>query len=135
MSVENSQSVSQLPGQPVVSLPVPVGKKPITSVSKSSLQTVGTPVPKVAKKEREVTHEVSSSSFSSHSAVPVLDMALVPSSVPFLPMRFCSHLVRKGWCAYGDECSFAHSFDELHPHAAQQEFDMADSWELRDFSG
>ena len=51
-----------------------------------------------------------------------------------MPMRFCSHLVRKGWCAYGDECSFAHSFDELHPHAAQQEFDMADSWELRDFS-
>ena len=64
--LENSQSVSQLPGQPVVSLPVPVGKKPTTSVPKSSQQTVDTPVPKVVKKEREVTHdEVSSSSFGS----------------------------------------------------------------------
>ena len=112
-----------------------MGKKPITSVSKSSQQTVDSPVPKVVKKKREVTLEVSSSSFSSHSAVPVLDLAPVPSSVPFMPMHFCSHLVRKGWCVYGDECSFALSFDELHPHAAQQEFDMADSWELRDFSG
>ena len=84
VSVENSQSVSQLPGQPVVSLPVPVGNKPITSVSKSSQQTVDTPVPKVAKKKREVTHEVSSSSFSSHSAVPVLDLA------PACPV-FCAH--------------------------------------------
>ena len=87
------------------------------------------------KKKREVAHEVSSSSLSSHSAVPVPDPAPVPSSVPFLPTRFCSLLVCKGWCAYGDECSFAHSFDELHPLAAPQEFYMADSWELRDFSG
>ena len=57
VSVENLQSVSQLPGQPVVSLPVPVGKKPITSVTKSSQQTVDTPVPKVVKKKREVTHD------------------------------------------------------------------------------
>ena len=69
------------------------------------------------------------------TALFLLDLAPVPSSVPFLPMRFCSHLVRKVWCAYGDECRFAHSFDELHPLAAQQEFDMADSWELQDFSG
>ena len=134
-SVENLQSVSQLPGLPVVSLPVPEGKKPIASVSKSSQQIVDSPAPKVVKKKREVTHGVSSSSFSSHSAVPVPDPAPVPSSEPFMPMRFCSHLVRKGWCAYGDGCCFAHSFDELHPLAAQQEFDMADiveSWEVSD---
>ena len=124
------QSVSQLPGQPVVSLPVPEGKKPIASFSKSSEQIVDSPATKVVKKKREVTHEVSSStsssSSSSHSAVLVPDPAPVPSSVPFMPMRFCSHLVRKGGCAYGDGCSFAHSSDELHSLAAQQEFDMAD---------
>ena len=80
VSVDTLQSVSQLPGQPVVSLPVPVGKKPIATGSKSSQQIVDTPVPKVVKKKHEVTHEVSSSSFSSHSAVPVLD----PTSCPVL---------------------------------------------------
>ena len=49
------------------------------------------------------------------------NQAPVPYSVPFMPMRFCSHLVRKGWCAYGDECSFAHFFDEMHPLVAQRE--------------
>ena len=132
--VENSLSVSQLLGQPVMSslFHVPqLGKKPIPSVSKSSQQIVDNPAPKVVRKKRVVTHEVSSSSFSTHSAVPVLDPAPDPSSV-HMPMRFCSHFVRKGWCAYGDECSFAHSSDELHPLAAQQEYDMAKCWE---FSG
>ena len=51
LSVDNLQSVSQLLGQPVVSLPVPEGKKPIASVSKSSQQIVDSPAPKVVKKE------------------------------------------------------------------------------------
>ena len=83
--VGNSQSVSQLPGQPVASLSVPVpqlvekmGKKPITPVSKSSHNLV----PKVVQKKRAVTpHEVSSSSFSFYSAVPVPDPGPDPSTV------------------------------------------------------
>ena len=110
-----------------------LGKKPVTSVSKSSQQIADNHVPKVVRKKRAVTlHEISSSSFSFHSAVPVLDPAPDPSSLHFMPMRFCSHFDRKGWCAYGDACSFAHCSDELHPLAAQQEYDMAESWELSD---
>ena len=53
--VENSQYVSQLRGQAVVSslFPVPQrGKKPTTSDPKSSQQIVDNPVPKVVKKKR-----------------------------------------------------------------------------------
>ena len=114
-----------LPGEPVVPLPDPspqLGKKPVTSVSKSSQQIADNPGPKVVRKKRAVTpHEISSSSFSFHSAVLVPDPAPDPSAVHFMPMRFCSHLGRKGWCAYGDACSFAHCSDELHPLAAQQD--------------
>ena len=54
--VENSQSVSQLPGQPVASLPVLVPQLvDKMSVSKSSQQIVDKPVPKVVKKKRAVT--------------------------------------------------------------------------------
>ena len=48
-----------------------IGKKPITSVSTSSQQIADDPVPKVVRKKRaETLHEVSSLSFSFHSAVP-----------------------------------------------------------------
>ena len=135
--VENSRSVlGTFLESPSFSLPDPapqLGKKPVTSVSKSSQQIVDNHVPKVGRKKRAVArHEISSSSFLFHSAVPVPDPAPDPSSVHFMPMRFCSHLVRKGWCAHGDACSFAHCSDWLHPLAAQQEYDMAESWELSD---
>jgi len=43
------------------------------------------------------------------------------SSVPlrfkdsFRPMRICKHLVQMTVCRQGDQCTFAHNFEELHP--------------------
>lgn len=33
----------------------------------------------------------------------------------FRPMRLCKHLVTLGLCRQGSDCTFAHSYDELHP--------------------
>jgi len=33
----------------------------------------------------------------------------------FRPMRLCKHLITLGMCRQGGECTFAHSYDELHP--------------------
>jgi len=32
----------------------------------------------------------------------------------FRPMRLCKHLVTLGFCRQADQCTFAHSFEELH---------------------
>lgn len=33
----------------------------------------------------------------------------------FRPMRLCKHLVQMGVCRQADQCTFAHTFEELHP--------------------
>ena len=36
----------------------------------------------------------------------------------FKPMRFCRYF-GSGMCFKGDECTFAHAWDELHPHSCE----------------
>merc|ERR1719282_222175 len=33
----------------------------------------------------------------------------------FRPMRLCKHLVTLGFCRGGEQCTFAHAYEELHP--------------------
>lgn len=47
-----------------------------------------------------------------------LALALMQSSTrfkdSFRPMRICKHLVTLGFCRQGEQCTFAHTFEELH---------------------
>ena len=48
-------------------------------------------------------------------------------AVGFRPLRVCTQFLQHqlgwpGWgCAYGDRCTFAHSWAELHPEASARE--------------
>jgi len=33
----------------------------------------------------------------------------------YRPMRLCKHLLTLGFCRQGDDCTFGHSYEELHP--------------------
>lgn len=47
-----------------------------------------------------------------------LALALMQSSTrfkdSFRPMRLCKHLITLGFCRQGEQCTFAHTFEELH---------------------
>lgn len=48
------------------------------------------------------------------------NVAQAPSQGPrfqdsFRPMRLCKHFIVAGVCAQSEQCSFAHSYEELHP--------------------
>ena len=78
-------------------VPLPqLGKKSPQHRSPSLPADCGQSCSTGCEKEKRGDSEVSSSPFSTHSAVPVLDPAPDPSFL-HMPLRFCSHLVRKGW--------------------------------------
>jgi len=43
----------------------------------------------------------------------------------FRPMRLCKHLITFGFCRQGKECTFGHTYDELHPASPDLPQDMA----------
>ena len=68
-------------------------------------------------------------------AVPVaavgVEDAAACLAAGFRPMRVCVQFLKHqlGWpgrgCAYGDRCTFAHSWAELHPEASAHEQQLA----------
>lgn len=45
----------------------------------------------------------------------------------FRPMRICKHLITLGICRQGPDCTFAHTYDELHPASPDLPKDYASS--------
>ena len=67
----------------------------------------------------------------SESEVEVEEGAEIRFTAGFRPLRVCTRFLehrmgRPVWeCAYGDRCTFAHSWAELHPEASAHEHELA----------
>ena len=67
----------------------------------------------------------------SESEAEVEEGAATRFAAGFRPMRVCTRFLehqmgRPAWgCAYGDRCTFAHSWPELHPEASAHEHELA----------
>ena len=64
-------------------------------------------------------------------AVAEVEDAATRFAAGFRPLRVCMQFLKHqlGWpgrgCAYGDRCTFAHSWAELHPEASAHEQQLA----------
>ena len=71
------------------------------------------------------------SEVESEAAVVVEEGAETRFTAGFRPLRVCTQFLehqlgRPVWgCAYGDRCTFAHSWAELHPEASAHEQQLA----------
>ena len=67
----------------------------------------------------------------SESETEVEEGAVTRFAAGFRPSRVCMRFLehqmgRPVWgCAYGDRCTFAHSWAELHPEASAREHELA----------
>lgn len=63
-------------------------------------------------------HEAQRMGKGGPAAAPAPQLAATRFKDGFRPMRLCKHLTTMGFCRQGDQCTFAHTYEELHVSSA-----------------